>query len=133
MHQNFQTGRRPEARVVFPFLFPFLVIFCVCFTRGGGDAPAGLWALCPGRGRSWSRRAAPGSPSLQTARSPPLRPPPTHGEPLSQLLTAPSPSEYPPLPVCRMRLPLAPRRQSSPNYRCKVIRSSTRLSTSSPG
>lgn len=33
-------------------------------------------------------------------------------------LTAPSPSKYPP-PVGRMRLPLAPRRQSSPNYRCK--------------
>lgn len=37
-------------------------------TRGSGDAPAGLWALSPGRSRSWSRRAAPGSPSLQTAR-----------------------------------------------------------------
>lgn len=46
------------------------------FTHGDGDAPAGLWALCPGRSRSWSRRAAPGSPSLQTGRSPSV--PPLH-------------------------------------------------------
>lgn len=51
MHQNFQTGHRSA-------------------TRGGGDAPAGLWALWPGRSRSWSRRSAPGSPHLQTTRSP---------------------------------------------------------------
>lgn len=55
MHQNFQTGRRPVARAS---------------TRGGGDPPDGLWALCPDRSRSWSRRAAPGSPYLQTTRSP---------------------------------------------------------------
>lgn len=94
MHQNFQTGRRPVARGS---------------TRGGGDAPAGLWALCPGRSRSWSRRAVPGSPSLQTARSPSV---PSYTAALSAL-TAPSPSNC--LPTGRVRLPLAPkRRQPSP-------------------
>ncbi len=84
MHQNFQTGRRPLARGS---------------TRGGGDAPAGLWALCPGRSRSWSRRAAPGSPSLQNTRSPSAPSPPSHGKPLSQPSLRPLHPSIPPRSV----------------------------------
>lgn len=88
MHQNFQTGRRPVARAS---------------TRGGGDAPDVLWALCPDRSRSWSRRAAPGSPYLQTTRSPtvPSYTQRTHTHRANRSLSrhcALSPSEYPPTP-----------------------------------
>lgn len=109
MHQNFQTDRRPVARAS---------------TRGSGDAPGGLCALSPGRSRSWSRLATPGSPSLQTARSPSVSSY-TRQAALSAF-TAPSPSKWPPhphpnpsTPVGRMRLLLDPPRLSDPNYRFK--------------
>ncbi|KAI9531157.1 hypothetical protein NQZ68_000652 [Dissostichus eleginoides] len=101
MHQNFQTGRRPLARAS---------------TRGGGDAPAWLWALCPGRSRSWSRRASPGSPCLKLPGSP-------------------SVSSYTPhaalsVPHCALSIQVSPppvglsdaaasSSKEAPNYRCK--------------
>lgn len=105
MHQNFQTDHRPAAQAA---------------TRGGGDASAGLCALCPGRSRSWSRRSAPGSPRLQTTRSPFVSSYTqaqslTHGTSRSvSRHCALSPSKYIPL-LGRMRLP-RPRRESSSNY-----------------
>lgn len=111
MHQNFQTGHRPAAQAA---------------TRGGGDASAGLCALCPGRSRSWSRRSAPGSPHLQTTRSPFVSSYTlTHKHTLSDtekagLSAVTAPSLHPSIPlVGRMRLP-RPRRESSSNYAKRI-------------
>lgn len=75
-----------------------------------------------GSGRSVPAGAAHGAASPLLAprpfKLPGLPPsPPTHGKPLSQLSLRPL---HPSIPrVGRMRLQLAPRRQSSPNYQCK--------------
>lgn len=63
-----------------PRIIKIMVVVIICIktsrltavlTPGGGRAPAGLWALSAGRGRSWSRPAASGSARRHcTARSP---------------------------------------------------------------
>lgn len=105
MHQNFQTGRRPVARVLL-FFYPRR------WRRSG-------WAL-----GALSRQ----EPLMEPPRRSWLPVPSNCPVSLRPLLHTASRSLSPhcalsiqlsPPPVCRMRLPLAPTRQSSPNYRCK--------------
>lgn len=90
-----------------------------------GVLPAAVETLRLGSGRSVPAGAAHGAAAPLLAprpfKLPGLPPsPPTHGKPLSQPSLRPRHPSIPPSPVGRMRLPVAPRRQSSPNYRCKT-------------